>query len=468
MVELECLRGVSIGIPKRFTALLIFCAFSMNNGFAWLMFDPVDEQLQELFPAMTVSQLELLSSWQPLVYVVAFLPVMRLVTSQDGLRRAVRLGATSELVGAVLKFFATTIPKSAVALPLLHLGQILSGVSSPVAIGAVSGLSAQWFDPEERTRATAAAVLSNNIGNAVCYLLVPALTSGPGYISVTGYEVALAIVVALSSWLVFPPKPARMVIPDTGGGAAGIESLQGLKNQLRDLFSFPSAILLLLVYSWSSGGYVAWTSMFDTMLGEIYSDSYVGTMSFIGTVAYIVGGLVSSYMTDLYFYRHMKHVIFTCMTLNTVSCLFFIASVPDDSGKIVLDFGRLWILLVTGLCGLFNGAAAPIFYELIAEISYPIDEAVSGGVMSMCENLGALVLYQLVARLFPATAMNYAFTFGMTLTIGLSAMVRQSYGRSYAAVPTKEDGVDRPAGDDRGDDAGGRELVRSVALYEKH
>jgi FLVCR family MFS transporter len=468
----ELLRGVSFGIPKRFAALLIFCAFSMNNGFAWLMFDPVDEELMQLFPAMSVSQLELLSSWQPFVYVVAFFPVMRLLTSRDGLRRAVKAGATMELCGALLKFFATTVPKSNAALPMLHLGQIMSAISSPVAIGAVSGLSAQWFDAEERTRATAAAVLSNNIGNAVCYLLVPGLTTGPGYIAVTTYEVLLAFVVACSAWLLFPEKVQRISVVGSGGessSSGGVETFQGLKRQLRDLFSFPSAVLLLIVYSWSSGGYVAWTSMFDTMLGEEYGDSYVGTMSFFGTVAYVVGGLLSSYLTDLYFYRYMKNVIFACMTFNTISCLLFIASVPNESGKVLMDFGRVWILFVTSLCGLFNGAAAPIFYELIAEITYPIDESVSGGVASMCENLGALVLYQVVAKLFPATDMNYAFTFGMTLTIALSSLVQQKYNRSYSAVPTTEaDGVDR-LGSTAEEHARemGSQVVRSSALYEK-
>jgi len=55
--------------------------------------------------------------------------------------------------------------------------------------------------------------------------------------------------------------------------------------------------------------------------------------------------------------------------------------------------------------------------------------------MSMCENVGALVLYQVVARLFEAQSMNYAFAGGMAVTIGLAAMVNQQYNRSYAALP---------------------------------
>jgi MFS transporter, FLVCR family, disrupted in renal carcinoma protein 2 len=457
MVEIECLRGVTIGLPMKYQALVIFSMFTMNNGFAWLMFDPVDQELQEMFDGMSDGQLELLSSWQPIMYMAAFFPIMRMMTRHDGIRRCVCLGATSELIGASLKLVATLSASQPFALYLLHIGQMFSAVASPVAIGAVSGLSAQWFEAHERTRATAAAVLSNNVGNAVCYLLVPALTSGLGYAYVTGYELIMALLVCFLAWAKFPSarhvRNVRLeveainreqgITDEDGNSIAGSASHHSdtsedipLLPQLKALVSHPSAILLLVIYSWSSVGYVAWTSLFDAMLGDFYSSQFVGTISFAGTVAYVVGGLLSSYLTDLYFYRHMKHVIFTCMAANTLSCLMFIASIPDKEGHILWDFGSLWIIVVAALCGLFNGAAAPIFYELVAEISYPVDEGVSGNIMSMCENLGALVIYQLVARLFPAQTMNYAFTAGMAITIALSACVVQKYNRSYAALAT--------------------------------
>ena len=126
MVELECLRGVSIGLPTKYQALLIFCLFSINNGFAWLMFDPVSGELEEIFSGMSDLQIEILSSWQPVVYIAAFFPILRIVTRPDGLRRSVRLGASCELVGAGLKLLAVLVHSSPVALYILHLGQIFS------------------------------------------------------------------------------------------------------------------------------------------------------------------------------------------------------------------------------------------------------------------------------------------------------------------------------------------------------
>ena len=140
---MECCRGVTIGVPKKFIALMVFCLFTMNNGFAWLMFDPVDQELRQTFTGMSATQLELLSSWQPLVYIFAFFPTLRLITQPDGLRKSVRFGATCEFIGAGLKMTGATLSGSPAGLYLLHLGQIFSAVASPVAIGAVSGLSAR-------------------------------------------------------------------------------------------------------------------------------------------------------------------------------------------------------------------------------------------------------------------------------------------------------------------------------------
>jgi MFS family permease len=431
LLPLECCRGVTIGVREKYVALLIFCLFTMNCGFAWLMFDPVDEELRRTFNGIDDSQLELLSSWQPLVSLIAFFPILGLVTTSDGLRRAVRLGATSELIGATIKLSGVLLHRTSAGLYLLHLGQIFSAVASPVASGAVSGLSAEWFDPEERTRSTAAAVLSNNVGNAVCYLIVPAITASIGFSAVTGYELALASVECFLAWTVFPAGRASSIVTSA-------TEKRPICPQIKQVLSEPSAVLLLVIYSWSSGGYVAWTSLFDSMFRDFYSSEFIGQIGFCGIVAFVLGGLASSYLTDLYFYRQMKQVIFCCMTMNCLSCLLFISCTPDESGYIVIPLGDSWIMLMAALCGFFNGAAAPIFYELIAEITYPVQEMVSGNLMSMCENVGALVLYQFVARVCPVHSMSFAFAGGMTAMIVLSSMVRQRYGRSHSGGSTTE------------------------------
>ncbi|ORC89341.1 MFS transporter, FLVCR family, disrupted in renal carcinoma protein 2 [Trypanosoma theileri] len=423
-------------LPEKYKVLLIFILFTLNNGFAWLMFDPVAGWLEENVKGMSVNQLQILSSWQPLVFLVMFLPVMKMVTKPNGLRKAVRLGASCEIIGAIFKLIGASARSTWAGVVFLHIGQIFSGVGSPVATGCVSALSAIWFNYDERTRATAAAVMSNSVGNSLCYIFVPALTESATFVSVTVYEVIMALIAVALVWMVFPSEEASsvtVVSPEALTSESPSEERKSLRKQLRELLSIPSAVYLLLIYSWSSGGFSAWISLFDATYHKFFSESFIGVMSFSGMLAYVCGGLVSSYLTDLYFSRQMKYVIFFCITCNSVSNLIFVASAPNNEGYSLWTLGRVWIAAVTALCGFWNGAAAPLFYELIAEISFPVDEGVSGIAISVCENLGALIFYQVVSRYYTQESMCIAYSFGMTISVALAAAVRQRYNRSYHA-----------------------------------
>ncbi|ESL07702.1 hypothetical protein TRSC58_04605 [Trypanosoma rangeli SC58] len=423
-------------LAKRYRVLIIFILFTLNNGFAWLMFDPVAARLEKNVKGLTVSQLQVLSSWQPLMFIVMFLPMMKMVIQPGGLRKAVRLGATCELIGAACKTIGSLARRSYVGLVFLHAGQIFSGVGSPVATGCVSSLSAVWFSPAERTRATAAAVLSNSVGNALAYVLVPVITDSSSFVGVSLYEMVMAAVAAILVWFCFPAHKG----PVATAGIVGSNPTDGepsnersLRSQLRQMLGTPSVVFLLIIYSWSSGGFSAWISLFDETYNKFFLEGVIGIMSFAGMVAYVVGGLVSSWLTDLYFSRQMKYVIFLCITCNSVSNILFIASAPNNDGYSLYPPGRAWISAVTALCGFWNGAAAPLFYELIAEISYPVDEGVSGVAVSVSENLGALFFYQVVSRLYTGESMSVAYSIGMTVAVALSAAVRQRYNRSYHA-----------------------------------
>ncbi|KAG5479712.1 hypothetical protein LSCM4_05718 [Leishmania orientalis] len=438
-------------LEKKYQVLLIFIIFTMNNGFAWLMFEPVADWLKTNVHGMTSRTLQLLSSWQPLVFLCMFIPIMKLVTRYDGLRLAVRIGTAAEIVGAAFKLIGAFAHKSSFGLLMLNIGQILSGIGSPVATGAVSALSATWFQPEERTRATAAAVLFNSVGNSLCYIFVPTLTKKLSFSSVTVYELIMAAIALGLAWMVMPQEPESMEVSTEAKDQATLQhsaalELKGeddvvahstehldLMTQLRSLWSIPSCVCLLVVYAWLSGGFSAWISLFADTYSKFYSEEFIGIMSFFGMIAYVVGGIASSHLVDLYFSRQMKYVIFFCITMNMLCNLIFIACTPNDKSYSLWNLGQSFIVFSTALCGFWNGAAAPLFYELVAEISFPVEEGVSGICISVMENVGALVFYQVVSRFFTGQSMSVAYSFGMTIAVALSAAVKQRYNRSYHA-----------------------------------
>ncbi|CBZ33823.1 hypothetical protein, conserved [Leishmania donovani] len=438
-------------LEKKYQVLFIFIIFTMNNGFAWLMFEPVADWLKTNVHGMTSRSLQLLSSWQPLVFLCTFIPIMKLVTRYDGLRLAVRIGTAAEIAGAAFKLVGAFAHKSTFGLVMLNIGQIFSGVGSPVATGAVSALSATWFEPEERTRATAASVLFNSVGNSLCYIFIPTLTKKLSFSAVTVYELLMAAIGLSLAWVIMPQEPesaemctetkeqttlqhsAASESKDDGDVVVHSKEHISLVTQLRSLWSIPSCVCLLVVYAWLSGGFSAWISLFADTYSKFYSEEFIGIMSFFGMIAYVAGGIASSYVVDLYFSRQMKYVIFFCITMNMLCNLIFIACTPNDKSYSLWNLGQSFIVFSTALCGFWNGAAAPLFYELVAEISFPVEEGVSGICISVMENVGALVFYQVVSRFFTGQSMSVAYSFGMTVAVALTAAVKQRYNRSYHA-----------------------------------
>lgn len=449
-------------LPEKYKALFIFLIFTMNNGFAWLMFDPVAGWLEENVVGLGRTKLELLSSWQPIVFLCMCIPVMKIVTRFDGLRIAVRLGTSCEVVGAVLKCIGSLSRRTSAGLFFLNIGQIFSGIGSPVATGCVSALSATWFEPEERTRATAAAVLLNTVGNALCYLIIPVLTKNFSFSIITFYEIFMAIIAVVAAWMVMPQevekkdddensgaKPAEAAKPAATTTAAGGEEEKHkdhvpLIQQVKQFLRIKSCVCLIFVYAWLCGGFAAWVSLFAATYNRFYPEEFIGLMSFFAMSAYVAGGIVSSILVDMYFPRQMKYVVFFCIVMATLSNLIFIACTPNDKGYCLWDLGRVFIVFSTAMCGLWNGAAAPLFFELVAEISYPVEEGVSGTCTSIMENLGALLFYQIISRLFHGQSMSVAYSFGMTVAVALTAAVKQRYNRTYHAylLEQEEGGID--------------------------
>ena len=401
---------------------------SSVNGLSWLMFDPAEAALKaEYFPNMSQTQMTLLSSWQPMVYLLTAPVCAALLVRPNGLRNTMRIGVLVELLGSIIKLLSCITPHSFAALVALHIGQILSACVSPIAIGSPSHLAACWFPPAHRARATGAGVLANNVGNALGYFVIPALANRFGYLGVILFEFFLAIGVA-AACLAFVP-PDAVVERALTDADQRVDPMQETKSFL----CMAPCLALCAAYSWVSGGYVAWTSMFDDLLHGTYSDTFIGTLSGSSTVAYVLGGLATSVLADSLLRGKLKQIILISSIGSAVFCLLFTISVPVVGGRgPLINAGGGWAAFVVTMAGACNGASAPIFYELAAEMSFPVSEGVSGNVLSYFENAGSLALYQVVSRTAQGPTMNVVYTVGMALACVCVALMPVAYHRTVA------------------------------------
>ena len=98
-----------------------------------------------------------------------------------------------------------------------HLGSIINSVSGPVAFSAPLTISAHWFPPNERTRATSIGQMFNALGVGVSYLLGNSIVSREEgeedrdseqdiMILLTVYS-AVSTVIFMAVLLYYPSKP---------------------------------------------------------------------------------------------------------------------------------------------------------------------------------------------------------------------------------------------------------------------
>lgn len=124
--------------------------------------------------------------------------------------------------------------------------------------------------------------------------------------------------------------------------------------------------------------------------------------------------------------------LFTSVLWMTLSLPLFL------SDKIVLPRTDATLYLGLALIGVFFGVTGPLYFELTAELVYPVPEGVSLGVLVLVQNVAGLSVVILSSFLdYAAPALNFALAVvvgGVFLTVLL--FLKEEYRR-----PKDSDGL---------------------------
>ena len=127
---------------------------------------------------------------------------------------------------------------------LTHLGSVLNGVAGPVAMSAPITISAHWFPPNERTRATSIGQMFNALGVGVSYLLGNTIVSREEgeedrdaeqdiMILLTVYS-AVSTVIFIAVLLYYPSKPP--LPPSNTAAEERMDLTSGLVNLIKSKY----------------------------------------------------------------------------------------------------------------------------------------------------------------------------------------------------------------------------------------
>jgi FLVCR family MFS transporter len=276
--------------PNRFYVLFVFTFLAFNQSLIWLTFSPIARHT-EIYYNVTVETVDLLLNWGAIIAIPALPLASMLLNMPNGLRYCVIVLAITDFSAALARIIPSIFLKStgsnfnAVALPLIHIGQILNAACLPLAVAPVSQLSCIWFAPHERTRATTVAIIANNnLGQAIGFVISPYIVSLPEQVPRLLYlHFGLAFVACILTLIYFPARPpsapsaaAELLINNPTRSATNHNWRTFLKDVWTCL-SNPAFLFLSMAGGLLNAAFNAWPSLYDVLLEpENYTETQAG------------------------------------------------------------------------------------------------------------------------------------------------------------------------------------------------
>eukprot|EP00048_Salpingoeca_helianthica_P004438 m.76856 g.76856 ORF g.76856 m.76856 type:complete len:473 (+) comp13196_c0_seq1:1319-2737(+) len=433
--------------PARFYILLSFSMLSFFQSLVWLTYSPIADQAEKYY-GISEATTELLLNWGAIIYVATVPAVMFISNLKNGMRISVLLAAFMISFATFLRCIPSFAPgyffeggwsdtdgRSSVAtfaLSLVHIAQIINAAAGPLVCATVTLVSSTWFPINERTTATAVAVLFNNFGAAIGFIMMPQIVVGFRDMPTLLYVHAACGFASLLSILAYfpnaPPTP-----PSPAAQEEGCHQGQTFKEFLKDSRAAMSCVPFMLIangYGLMSGVFNAWSGILSSILSGQYDDNQAGWFSFASTIAAIIGGLLIGPVADRLpvVQRNFKATLLILLVFCFLCFVWFTLSFPVSGVPAVLPSNFWTVAGSITLSGTFMGATYPLFYEFSVELTYPVREATSAGVLTFFTNIWSLV-FLFLAPALPHDIVNTLMALAAALCLLLVACARESYRR---------------------------------------
>lgn len=451
--------------PTRWYILAIFVIINCNQCLTWFTFSSIDaDVMKEYFgDKMTSRQIDLLLNWGPIIAVLCF-PIQAHVLNQrtNGLQKSIVLGALLVFLGNIIRIMPIWVDQdfrtSKMAFAFYHLGQISNAAAGCFIMSAVTRLSSVWFAEKERVTATAIAQMSNGVGTTIGFVLGPLLVKESADVPrLMWLGLVVSTFTTVCVCVHFPSEPSKAPSVAAMRSRENFEACRGeletdaiiligereepvgalyeIVASMRHSMKYPSYVVLVLSAGALSGAQSAWQGVLQSTLNPAgYDDGEVGWMGFANGATQALSSILAGYLIDRVFVRRMKIGILVGIVAILVTSVLFMLSTPCfvyDDPPLPTTFGALLCLML--LNGFANGVTSPLFYELAAELIYPLKEGVSGGTIVFVLNfVSCLVIFIDMALSYRYINFFYCLTIGLLLVA--TAFVREDYRRPFGVT----------------------------------
>lgn len=351
----------------RWIVLLLFMFINLTLQMLWITYASVTVEAANYY---NVAEFDILLL--AMVFMVVYIPVTFIaswVIDTHDFKVGAGTGALLAGVFGFLRFFTFG------NYSLILIFTIGIAVGQPFVLNSITKMSANWFPESERTTATGIGLLSQFLGIMLGLLLTPFLVLG------IGFEAMLLIygIISLTAGILFlvfaknkPPTP-----PSSMASKEKVMMLDGLK----DLFHNKFFLVLIVTFFIGLGIFNMITTYIELIVipkSSVFDATFAGILGALMLIGGIVGCVVIPGLSD----KYQKRKIFLLITMGLATLSLFVITFTSDA-IILLLFGFLF--------GFGLLAAAPVALEYAVEITHPIPEATSNGMLMMVGQIGGIL-----------------------------------------------------------------------------
>ncbi|KAM8726575.1 choline/ethanolamine transporter FLVCR1 [Acanthopagrus schlegelii] len=412
---------------RRFAVLAVFSLYSLVNAYQWIQYSIIANVFTQYY-GVTYDKVD----WLSIVYMVVYVPLIFPATwllDRKGLRLTALLGAGLNCAGAWLKCASASPERFGVTVT----AQVVCSVAQVFILGLPSRIASVWFGPREVSTACATAVLGNQLGTAIGFLLPPVLVPNTkndtvlmGHnISVMFYGTAavstallILTVIVIKDRPSIPPSHAQAVLPDSPPGD------YSYKQSILNLIKNKAFVLLLITYGIMTGSFYSVSTLLSQMITACYENQELNAGR-IG-LTLVVAGMVGSILCGLWL-DHTKTYKMTTLIVYTLSFLGMLVF------TFTLDLDNIYLVFFTaGVLGFFMTGYLPLGFEFAVEITYPESEGTSSGLLNAFAQIFGIIFTLIQGKLtsvYSPLAGNLFLCGWIFLGILLTALIKSELKR---------------------------------------
>eukprot|EP01135_Chromosphaera_perkinsii_P001659 Nk52_evm36s208 gene=Nk52_evmTU36s208 len=358
---------------KRFVVLSVYSLESFVFLFLWYGFISISKDIQVQYD-VSASSVNLLTNVGPFFMVpVTF---VSFYTNGKSVKNGINFGTLCLLISGWLRYFG------AGHYWMLLLGQSILAVGLPFILNLSTEVVENWFSTESKGSALTCAIIFQYLGTILAFLIPPIFLSSfsNGMEWFLLFQAVLCTLCCLATFLLFEAHPPT---PPSYDHSRSFEKFS-VNQSLLMILKNKNFVFLVIVIALAYGIFSCLPVLLPQILCPIgYTNEEIG----IAGAAILVVGILGCFILELVWVKLQKFtlLVFKIATLlNLMIFAFFIISLKPGNS--------IFIYSSLSLLGFFTLPLLPLALNLAADMTYPVAENISNGLVLALGNVCAFVM----------------------------------------------------------------------------